>query len=116
MSHIAAECIALAQKQYKIWRHDRVAQVIDWELSKTCGFETTPNWYDHKPDSICDSKKYKLQWDFKIQTDQHMDNNKPDIVLLNKEERFCLIIDVAFPFDTRVGTQQRKGGDRELEA
>ena len=35
VSHILAECTALAQKQYKLWRHDRVAQVIHWKLSET---------------------------------------------------------------------------------
>ena len=27
-SHILAECKMLAQKEYKIWRHDQVAKVI----------------------------------------------------------------------------------------
>ena len=82
----------------------RVAQVIHWDLSEKCGFETTTNRvnrYDHKPDPICDSEKYKLLLDFKIQTDQRMDHNKPHIVLLNKEERSCLVIDVVCSFDTR---------------
>ena len=83
-------------------RHDRVAQVIHLDLSEKCGFQITASWYDQKPDQVCDSEKYKLLWDFKIQTDQRMDHNKPHVVLLNKEERPCLIIDVACPFDTRV--------------
>ena len=44
----------------------------------------------------------KLLWDFKIQTDNKVEHNKPDIVVLDKIERKCLIIDVACPFDTRV--------------
>ena len=88
--------------------HDRVAQVIHWDLSEKCGFQTTASWYDHKPDPVCDSEKYKLLWDFKIQTDQRMDHDKPDIVFLNKEERPCLIIDVACPFDTRVLSKEKE--------
>ena len=64
--------------------------------------------HDHKPGPICDSKKYKLPWDFKIQTDQRMDHNKPDTVLLNKGERSCLIIDVTCSFDTRVLSKENE--------
>ena len=106
VSHLVAECIALTQKQYKSWRHDMVAQVIHWDLSEKCGFERPANWYDHKPDPVCDSQKYKLLWDFKIQTD-HRIEHKPDIVLRNKEEKSCIII-VACPFDTKIVSKERE--------
>ena len=51
----------------------------------------------------------KLQWDFfKIQTDNKVEQNKPDIVNVEEIQRKCLIIDVARPFDTRV-----KGKEKE---
>ena len=52
----------------------------------------------------------KLLWDFKIQTDNKVEHNKPDIVnvVLDKIERKCLIIDVACAFDIRV-----KGKEKE---
>ena len=52
----------------------------------------------------------KLLWDFKIQTDNKVEQNKPDIVnvVLDKIERKCLIIDVACAFDIRV-----KGKEKE---
>ena len=33
-----------------------------------------------------------------------IDHNKPDILLLDTEKKTCFIIDVACPFDTRIGT------------
>ena len=106
VSHIAAECASPAQNQYKSWRHDKVAQAIHWDLSDG-GFERKLNWYDHKPNPVCESERYKLLWDFKIQTDRDIDDNKPDIVLLNKEEKSCLIVGVACPFDTRIDSKER---------
>ena len=53
----------------------------------------------------------KMLWDFlKIQTDNKVEQNKPDIVnvVLDKIERKCLIIDVACLFDTQV-----KGKEKE---
>ena len=65
---------------------------------------------------MCESERYKLLWDFKIQTDRHSDHNKPDIVLLNKEGESCLIIDVACPFDTRtVRKREKKGNYHDLK-
>ena len=50
----------------------------------------------------------KLLWDFKIQTDNKVEQNKPDIVVLDKIDRKYLIIDVACAFDIRV-----KGKEKE---
>ena len=50
----------------------------------------------------------KLLWDFKIQTDNKVEQNKSDIEVSDKIERKCLIIDVACAFDTRV-----KGKEKE---
>lgn len=46
-------------------------------------------------------------WNFKIQKDHRIEHNKPDIVLLNKEEKSCNIIDVACPFDTIIVSKER---------
>ena len=50
----------------------------------------------------------KLLWDFKIQTDNKVEQNKSDIEVSDKIERKCLIIDVACAFDIRV-----KGKEKE---
>ena len=52
---------------------------------------TELNWYDHKPNPVCESERYKLLWDFKVQTDRHIGHNKPDIVLLNREEKAAFL-------------------------
>ena len=55
-----------------------------------------------------DSERFKLLWDFKIETDHHIEHNKPDILLLNKEGRSCWIIDIACPFDIRIVNKERE--------
>ena len=46
--------------------------------------------------------------DFKIQKDHRIDHNKPDIVVLDRQSRSCLIIVVACPFDTRVTNKEQE--------
>ena len=43
-----------------------------------------------------------------IQTEMKIEHNKPDLVLLDKKERTCYIIDVTYPFDTRVEKQEKE--------
>ena len=41
--------------------------------------------------------------------DRHLDYNRPDIVVMEKEGRVCyIIVDVACPFDTRVAEKERE--------
>ena len=47
-----------------------------------------------------ENDQVKLLWDFRIQTDHHLDHNRLDIVVLEKASRVCQIIDLAYPFDT----------------
>ena len=49
-----------------------------------------------------------MLWDFSIEIDHPVEANKPDIVVLDKNTRECLIIDVACPFDTRVGGKTKE--------
>ena len=102
VAHIVAECQSLAQRQYKNWRHDVVARVLHWELCKKFKLPHNDRWYEHTPEPSAQNENAKLIWDVTIQTDKKVDHNKPDIVLIDKTSNFCLIIDVACPFDTRV--------------
>ena len=55
-----------------------------------------------------ESTNNKLLWDLKIQTDNKVEHNKPDIVVLYKIERKCMIIDVICPFDIRVKDKEKE--------
>ena len=108
ISHIVSECSKLAQKYYKHWRHDKVAQIVHWHMCGMYGFERASKWYDHTPEPVLESETTKILWDFKIQTDKPLESNRPDITVLNKRENTCWIIDVACPFDTRVAEKERE--------
>ena len=54
-----------------------------------------------------ENDQVKLLWDFRIQTDYHLDHNRLDIVVLEKASRVCQIIDVACPFDTWIAEKRR---------
>ena len=53
-------------------RHDKVAQVIHWQLCREHNLEQNEKWYDHKPKAVVENKHIKL-WDMRIQTDKGLD-------------------------------------------
>ena len=53
----------------------------------------------------------KLLWEFSIQTDHHLDHNRPNFVVLEMERRLSFIDYVACFLDTRVAKKKR-GEDR----
>ena len=111
VAHITSECQQLAGKEYKFWRHNQVAQIVHWKLCQKYGFEFGERWYNHNPESVLENKKTKILWDFKIQTDHVLEHNRPDILVLDKELRTSLIIDIACPFDTRVPKKEKEKMD-----
>ena len=62
-----------------------------------------------------DNEKCKLLWDFSIQTDKKLYHNRPDIVLVDKQSKSCLIIDVACPNDWRVESKQEEKVNNYLD-
>ena len=45
---------------------------------------------------------------FTIQTDKRMPHNRPDIVVVDKSERICHVIDVACPCDSRIALKEEE--------
>ena len=44
----------------------------------------------------------KILWDFNVQCDHEIEHRRPDLIIMDKENRTALIIDVAVPGDNRV--------------
>ena len=102
INHIISECSKLAQKEYKTW-HDWVGKVIHWEVCKKLKYDHTNKWNMHNPESVLENETHKLHWNFKIQTDHQIPAGRPDlIIIINKKERTCRIVDFAVPADHRV--------------
>ena len=107
VQHIVSGCEKLAQKEYKR-RHDNVAKKIHWDLCKRHDLEHHLKWYDHIPEGAIENDKIKLLWDINIQCDNVIEARRPDIVVIDKKERVCLIVDIAVPSDRRVEEKEQE--------
>ena len=108
VSHIVSECKSLAQREYKR-RHDNVARYVHWILCEKANIDRTADaWYDHKPDGVLENDEFKILWDINIQCDRIIEARRPDIIFIDKKEKFCKIIDIAIPGDSRVNEKERE--------
>ena len=105
VSHILSECSKMAQKEYKR-RHDWVGKKVHWEVSKQCGFVVKEKWYEHEPNAVSENNDFHSLWDFEVQTDHEIEARRPDIIVTDKKNNICKIIDFALPFDSRVDSKE----------
>ena len=101
MTHITSQCSKLARLEYKA-THDKVAQALHWGLCRKNDLQHEKSWYEHNPQNVVENDKCKILWDFTIQRDHYITARRPDIVVVNKNDKTCLLIDVACPGDKRV--------------
>ena len=81
--------------------------MITWEISTLEAFEAGDKWYEHEPESVLQNEDYKILWDFSIQTDHVIEARRPDLIVVDKKERSCKIIDFAVPRDSRIEEKEK---------
>jgi hypothetical protein len=53
--------------------------------------------YSYTPESCLENDSYKLYFDRTILTDIHIKHNRPDIIILNKQQKQAYLLDIAVP-------------------
>ena len=44
-----------------------------------------------------ENDKYKILWDFTVQTDHGIYGRRPDVIVVQRDKNLCQIIDFAWP-------------------
>ena len=110
IDHIVSYCSKLTLKEYKR-RHDNLGKIVHWKLARKFNFEAGDKSYEDEPESVLENEDYKILWDFSIQTDHVIEARRPDLVVVDRKERSCKIIDFAVPGDSRI---EEKEKDKEV--
>ena len=92
-----------------------MARAIHWDLSEKYGFERSERWYDHVQDSVLENEDYKMLWDFSVRTDHEIEARRPDLLITDKNEKNCQIIDVAIPEDGRVRAKEDEKVEKDQD-
>ena len=101
IDHLTSGCSILAKNEY-LMRHDKVCTHLHYSICKALGTETTDEWYTHMPKPVCEEGYVTVLWNQAVHTDREVTENRPDIIIKNKKEKTCTLIDVAIPADRKV--------------
>lgn len=97
IDHVIAGCPCLSDTAY-LARHNQIAKIIHKEMAlKYRLIEHPPPYYRYSPEPVLESAHLVLYWDRPIITDRTIDYNRPDLVLIDKDNKKALIIDIACP-------------------
>lgn len=108
--HILCSCDKLSTSLYLPVRHNEVAK----ELYNAIIKKYRDIDYISKPEQIFSTTDIEIWWDNKIRVSSAVEHNRPDIVLWEKNEKKCLIIDVCVPLDVNVQKEEKTKRDRYL--
>jgi hypothetical protein len=59
--------------------------------------KNTQPHYIYKPESCLENDNYKLHFDRTVITHIHIQHNRPDIIILNKQQKQAYLLDIAVP-------------------
>ncbi|XP_077138906.1 uncharacterized protein LOC143804564 [Ranitomeya variabilis] len=54
------------------------------------------------PEKVVENERDKILWDFKIQMDKQVFGYQPDIMIVDKDQKTAMIIDVSVPSDSNI--------------
>jgi len=89
-------------------RNDKVCTHLHYSICKAIFIETTDKWYIHIPKPVCEDGDVTLLWIQAVHRDREVTANRPDIIIKNKKEKTCTLIDVALPTTEMLCKRKRK--------
>ena len=72
------------------------------------GIETTDKWNTHMPKPVYEEGDVTVLWNQAVHTDREVTANRPDIIIKNKKEKTCKLIDVEYPQTEMLCKRKRK--------
>jgi hypothetical protein len=114
VEHVVCGCPRMANVEYVV-RHDRVGALIHWALARKWNFATPDKYYHHVPEKILESHECKILWDFSIRTDKTVKSQRPDMIIVLKNEKLCFVLDFAIPWDVRVKNKMQEKREKYEE-
>lgn len=91
-------CSAMSDNAY-LGRHNQVAKLIHQQLAIKFGMlgKDTPLYYKCSLPQVFETLSHIMYWDRPVYTNKTVFHNKPDIVIILKNEKSASLIDIAVP-------------------
>lgn len=104
IEHVTGGCRLLVATDYTE-RHNIAAKIVHQELVRKYGLcENADNipYYNYVPEPVLENAQVKLYWDRAISTNHTINENRPDIVLIDKVLKHTSLIEISVPNDANI--------------
>ena len=91
-----------------LMRPDKVCAHLHYSIYKSLGIETVHKWYTQMPKPVYEEGDVTALWNQTVRIDREVTAKWPDIIIKNKKEKTCKLIDVAIPTDRYVQKEAEK--------
>ena len=82
---------------------------MHWKILKHYNIKANGKWYKRQPETVT------ILWDMQVHTDKTIKANKPDIIIKDKQEKTCMLIDMAIPSDRNTSVKVAEKLSKYLE-
>ena len=89
-----------------------MAKKVHWNLCRKHGLEHSDKWYVYTPEGVVENEAMKIMWDFNVQCDNVIQARRPDVILIHKEKKEALIVDIAVSADTRIAGKELEKAEK----
>ena len=109
VGHLVSACSTLAQTEYKR-RHDMMGKRVYWEVCGNLGLSRSKLWYEEVPDGVrkSDNGNIEVWWDQKVITPTKFDANRPDMVIIDRNNRKWWLVDFSVPYDPNAARKEKE--------
>ena len=83
---------------------------VYWELCKKFGIKCSDKWYKEVPEKVRISRcgRYEIWWDKTVETPRKLEANRPDLVVIDREQMVWKLIDFSVPYDHNVENKEKE--------
>ena len=77
---------------------------VYWELCQKYGIGCANIWFEKVPDTVQRSEdgQFEIWWDRPIETTIKLENNRPDVIVINRQDKEWTIVEFSVPWDKNV--------------
>ncbi len=115
IDHIISGCPELVKTEY-IHGHNKAAAYLHWKTCRSYKIRTTEKWYEHQPKTVTEKNDVTILWDMPIHTDREIKANKPDIVIKDRKDKRCMLIDMALSPERNITVKVTEKLSRRLKS
>jgi hypothetical protein len=102
--HLTSGCPIMEKNEY-FTTHYKVGANLHYSICKALGIKRQLNGkhtHTHTHTPVCEHEDVTLLWNQGVHTDREVTANRPDIIIKNKKEKTCVLIEVVIPVDRNV--------------